>query len=411
MKKVLVAGAALMLAGSMVSAASAEVNLSGDARVRWIYKDKYQFGNKVVNGVEQDATNNLDSRVRVKIEGKAKGGAFAKARLRLDDIKWNGQYDDVYKESKNVWVDYAYLGIPIGELTISGGQMPDDYTKFFSWDEYPTRLKLDWNGGKVRLIGVMDVEPGDIGWSEKDSLEGNNHRGYGLIAAVDFTEDWAGKAYVRYQDDQRSYEEGSTVDEFGNSPGRSDNSGWLGDINITGKVGDFGLEAELAAKESDVQGSVDDGIGGFIQGSFTTGAWYNALQFGFTQDAYVVDDDFGFIMMGGDEPITVFNLGNPYGDSLWVGYITRYQISEQLRVAGNLVYYDIDVDVANAGTDIRRLMDTWELSGSITYVISEGADFTWKAGILTPDFDGERTAAGVQDDTAFGTYGRLQIKF
>ncbi len=35
MKKVLVAGAALMLAGSMVSAASAEVNLSGDARARY----------------------------------------------------------------------------------------------------------------------------------------------------------------------------------------------------------------------------------------------------------------------------------------------------------------------------------------------------------------------------------------
>lgn len=426
MKKVLVAGAALMLAGSMVSAAYAEVNLSGDARVRYVYKDKYDFGN-----TDKDASDRFDSRIRVKFDAKAKGGAFMKARLRFDDFTWDGQGWGAYKEAKNVWADYAYIGIPMGPVTFTGGRMPADFSKFFSWDNRPTRVKLDYKAGGFRLIGLIDVLDENV--NSADDWKDNDFMAYGIVASVKIGEDWSVKAYGRYQDDQREWDSASvsfplayTDDGSGASelagvpsleveylvPGHRDRSGFLGSIHADGKVGDVvALEAELAMKESDVIGTQDNGIGGYVQAAFPMGAFTPAVNMGFTQDGYVADDDFGFIMVGAAEPITVIDVGGSTSqDWLWIGGVANYQVSEQFKLAGNLVYVSIDTN-DNAGITDPRLANAWELSGSATYTISEGADFTWKIGYLQPDFDGRLDGVGVQDDGAFGTYGRFQIKF
>ncbi len=48
-----------------------------------------------------------------------------------------------------------------------------------------------------------------------------------------------------------------------------------------------------------------DGLGGYVEVSMDLGSFTPALNMGFTQDGYVADDDFGFIMLGAAEPITI----------------------------------------------------------------------------------------------------------
>jgi len=420
MKKVLVAGAALMLAGSMVSAASAEVNLSGDARVRYIGMSSDLMRVKAdLSGTEQsDYRDEFDSRIRVKFDAKAKGGAFMKARLRLDDISaWGtGSWStddgwDAHKESKNVWADYAYIGVPMGPVVVTGGRMPANFSTFFSWDKRPTRLKADYNAGKVRVIGIIDVKD-EVGLTAEDVWDDNDFMGYGLVASFKINDDNAVKGYVRYHDDER----GAGLAGF------EDRSGWLGSVNYTGKAAMVGLEAELAYKEADVLNNTntagtridDDGFGGFVQASLDMGAFTPAVQLGFTQDGYQADINFGFIMIGADEPITAIStLGLSGGNTYWAALTSGYQVSEQFKLAGNLVYYDIDINdnaLENAD-DIRGAMDAWEISGSATYTVSEGADLTYKLGYLDQSYDGRLNAAGLSEDGIFGHYLRLAIKF
>ena len=83
MKKILVASAALLMTtglAGIAQAADAEpgVNLKGDARVRAVYRDNFDFGNS-----NKDGHSYLDSRVRLTVKGTAAGGAYAIGRMTM----------------------------------------------------------------------------------------------------------------------------------------------------------------------------------------------------------------------------------------------------------------------------------------------------------------------------------------
>jgi len=429
MKKVLVTGAALLIAGSMVSAASAEVNLSGDARVRYVGTSDYQrMFTPNADGTFNEETNGyadrFDSRIRVKFDAKANGGAFMKARLRFDDFTWDGQGWGAHNDTKNVWTDYAYIGVPMGPVTFTGGRMTADFSKFFSWDGRPTRVKLDYKSGNLRFIGLIDVIDENV--NVVDDWNDNDFMGYGLIGSVKVNDDWSVKAYARYVDDQRENdsvavtvpvvttqsEAGQT--EFSSTPsvtleelrpGHNDRSGFLGTIHAAGKAGPVGLVGEFSYKEADVQGTEDDGKGAYVYAYMDMGAFTPGFMIGGTWDGFMADDDFGFIMIGAAEPITVVDVGNKFGDLWWAGFTANYAVSDQFKLAGNLAYADYDTEAAD------RLASAWEISGSATYTISENADLTYKLGALIPSLDGRANAVGITDDTYFGQYLRMAIKF
>lgn len=418
MKKVLVAGAALLIAGSMVSAASAEVNLSGDARARYIGNvDRVRTYSPLPDGTWQenksDYQDEFDSRIRLKIDAKAKGGAFMKARIRLDDYDfWDGQgwsaSRDVVAHNKTggVWTDYALIGIPMGQTVLSAGRMEASFSKFFSWDGRATRVKLDWKSGNFRLIPLIDVMDESV--NATDDWNDNDFMGYGLVGSLKINDDWSVKAYARYHDDQREW-----VDVDGTLVQRtSDRSGFLGSIDANGKAAMVGLHGGIAYKEADVQGSVDDGWGWYLEGSLDMGAFTPAIKIGGTYDGYQTDPDYGFIMIGADEPITVIQtIGGWNSDSIFAALTANYAMSDQFKFAGNLVYYDIDLNETESTPDVRGLADAWEISGSATYVISEGADIAYKLGYLSPSYDGRINSVGISDDGYFGHYLRMQIKF
>jgi len=447
MKKVLVAGAALLIAGSMVSAASAEVNLSGDARARYIgNSDRNRVYTALPNGTYQESKDGyqdeFDSRIRVKFDAKSPGGAFMKARLRFDDYDyWDGQgwsaSRDVVRHNKTggVWTDYALIGVPIGPTVLSAGRMEASFSKFFSWDGRATRVKLDWKFDNFRLIPLIDVM--DENTNAIDNWDDNDMMGYGLVGVAKINDDWSVKAYARYHDDQREYDSVSvtipvsvssadqqfyterdtppsvTLEEI--RPGHYDRSGFLGSIDAQGKVAMVGLHGGIAYKEAAVLSAnpnADDGWGWYLEGSLDMGAFSPALVIGGTYDGYQTDPDFGFIMIGADEPITVVTtIGGPASDSIFAALTSTYTLSDRLKFAGNLVYYDIDVNSTEATPDVRGLVDAWEISGSATYVLVDGADLTYKLGYLSPSYDGRLNSAGISDDGYFGNYLRLSVKF
>jgi hypothetical protein len=403
MKKVLVAGAALMLAGSMAAAAYAEVNLSGDARVRYV--GKWDYGRMLTWDPmtrqfvqeENGYHDNFNSRIRVVFDAKSKGGAYMKARLRFDDIVWDGQGWGAWSEGKNVWADYAYIGVPMGSVDVSGGRMPANFSKFFSWDGRPTRLKADWKGGNVRIIGLIDVID-ETGITNQDVWDDNDFMAYGLVASVKMGDDWTVKGYARYHADDR----GAGI------PNYRDRSGFLGAINAAGKAGPVGIEADLAYKSDDVLGGEDSGWGANILATMDMGAFTPGVILGGTWDGYLADDDFGFIMMGAAEPITVVDqIGNANGDSWWIGLVANYAVSDQFRLAGNAVFANFD----NNNVNVDRIADAFELSGSATYTVSEGAEVSYKLGMLAPSYDGRLNSIGISDDAYVGHYLRMLIKF
>ncbi len=431
MKKVLAAGAALMLAGSMVSAAYAEVNLSGDARVRYVGKSDYATLYTVnsdgsINTSTNGYSDYFDSRVRVKFNAKAKGGAFMKARVRFDDYKWDGQGWGASSEAKNVWADYAFIGIPMGPVTISGGRMPANFSKFFSFDGRPSRLKADYKNGGVRIIGVIDTKD-EFTDNALDEWDDNDFMGYGLVMSFKIGDAMTLKTNFRYHDDARAWNAVTTdvsLQQTDNVEGGSggiytlsdvptgelvpskDRSGYLGSIHLNGKAGIVGYEAEFAMKEAPVQGSKDDAMGAYAQVSMDLGAFTPAFMVGQTWDGYMADDDFGFIMVGAAEPITYLpKIGISNGDAFWAAFMANFKVSDQFKLAANVVWFSFDSEATD------RLADALEVSGSATYVISEGADLTYKLGYLSPSIDGRANAAGISDESVFGQYLRMAIKF
>ncbi len=418
MNKMFAVGAALLVSGMFTpdvsTATEPGVTITGDGRARVIYKDKYDFGNS-----DKDAASYADSRARFVVTGTAAGGAYAKGRLRLGDTKMDGAADPA--NDNNIWVDYAYIGVPIGPTVVEAGKIKSNITKFLQWDQSVARVSVDWGIDKYHLIGLVDtLSEGQVSDVEIDQIEDNDWMMYGLVAKGEFSENCFAQLNVAYFDDQR--------DEFATGKYVEDRSGVVASVYMRGLLMDFNLETELAFKEAGfinssmeadgdsaadpVNTDPDDGWGWYGQVEYPMGNFTPALNIGLSTNNFAVDNDFGWIMTGNgnNEPIAVFDQLGAEGDWFWIAPSVTYDVSEQLRLVGNFVWVNIDGN-DNVAVDDKRLAKLMEISGSLTYVISKGADFTWKAGYLLPDFDGRLDGAGVEDDGAFGTYARLEIKF
>ncbi|WP_417912444.1 hypothetical protein, partial [Candidatus Electronema sp. TJ] len=402
MKKVLVAGAALMLA---CSAAEAGVNISGDARVSYIGKQDYLRTATSANGYDDF----LESRVGLNFEGKAAADKVtANARLYFDgygfedDAPWNGE------ERTELSVDYAYLTVPMGDWTIKAGRVNSDYSKFFSWNIRPTRLIATYKQGNLSVTPFVGVRAEAS--TDKDVWNDNDYMEYGLVIKTKLPSAWNLAGYVRYDDDQR--EENSswvgltasgtdaagklitaTIPVLVTGP-HKDKSGVIADVflNNDGANCDFGFHAELAYKAADVQGTKDDGMGGYVMLSKKMSDRFTpAVLAGMTKDGFVADNDFGFIMVGGELSTQVMRVGQG-GDLLFGALVANYAASDRLTLTGNLLYADFDND--DAGT----LDNAIEISGVAAYALNESTTLSYKAGYLTPSVvDG----GGVAEDAYF----------
>ena len=461
MKKILVASAALLLttgiAAPVVHAANdAEpgVKFSGDARLRAVYADDMKFGTDA--GVDRDGNSRkksstfLHTRMRLTAKGTAAGGAYAIGRIRLlDNNVENNDTDnragrENHRGGGNIWVEMAYLGIPFSDnVTFETGKYRESYGTGFFYNDIPM--------GGIRGILKFDnvvVNP-FVNWmSEGQNLGGVNAREdndsilFGLHVGAQINDNWKLGGLVGYMTDDRQ-DSDYTDAVTGRAIARTPHKGWIADLYVTGKEGNFGFTGEFAYNDKEVRGfnewrddfntdmwgygydsfgyrQDDDGFGFYLKPSYTIDALTLALNFGMTFGNFSPAQQFGFIMVGADHPLTTVNVGD-FGDWIWAGLVAKYAVSENLSVTGNLVYAHIDGDDGmiyrnrTAKTLSRSgsvLKNAWEISGRLDYAISKGAEFTWFAGVLIPDFeDAVVRARAVDDDTVFGTYGEFRVKF
>lgn len=304
----------------------------------------------------------------------------------MSDAVWDGTNATRNKgEGSNLYTDYAYIGIPLGAgVTFEGGLMPVDYTKFSIWDRRKDMFRVKWANDMTEVVFdyMKSLEYTD---AATDTIDDNDVNWLSIYVNQKFAGDWAVRAQVLYHDDQRPGDDMSGLQAYG---------------RVEGAAGPMALEAELTWLSSDSTGNADDGMGGYVQGAMKFGATSVAFNGGFTKDGFMADDDFGFIMIGGASAITpsvTANVGGN-GDTLWLGGIFGFQASESLSLKGILAYADIDTPGTN---DITA----FEVSGGMSYAISDGAAFDWVVGYLNLDDD-----AGALENP-FGTAVTLSLSF
>ena len=434
MKKVLVTGAALLLAGGIASTASAAavepgVKITGDARARLIYKDSYDFGQK-----DDGDQTNLDHRIRFNVVGTAAGGAYVKSRIRVADTYASDFDTDLGERASlggdNIWVDVAVLGVPFNDqFTTEVGKYRVTYgpgattTNFFYDDVSLAGLRGIVKTDTVEFNPFVEwMDEAQMSTIAEDKKQDNDEMRFGGHLKVKANEDWTFGGMLGYQIDDREKKD-AVIDDLQayNTP----NEGMFASVYTKGKSGAIGFQAEFGYTESDLNGfnnwreddngdgkdnigSEDDGIGGYIMPSYTMDALTLALNLGFTQDGFLPDRAFGFIMIGTEEPISAVKVGDT-GDWMWGALVAMYQVNESLKLTGNLAYVSVDAWDEGGGplTSTPALDDAMEISGKLQYTISKGADFYWLAGYLAPSFED----SALEDDGAFGTYAKFELKF
>ena len=104
-----------------------------------------------------------------------------------------------------------------------------------------------------------------------------------------------------------------------------------------------------------------------------------------------------------------------------------YQISDKLKLTGNLVYADINKwntapnaltglggGPASLGSNTTYPLDNaWEVSAILQYTITKGTDVYFSAGYLKPSFEPVTFtgAAITKNDALLGAATRLEVKF
>ncbi len=386
MKKIIAAAAGLALAGTMAVTATAaedvrpQLTIKGDARARMgLNRD----------GLGQAENNDfLDSRVRVQSKYKAKGGAYAIVRVRMGDGRWDGTAITGDRgEGTNIRIDKAYVGVPVGPVKLEGGYTPTSVTRFTHFDQRDDRLSLTYANEGTTLKAFYDK--GDENPAFADVQDDEDINTYGLQLNQKLGSDWTLIALAAYGDDE-------TV---------IDASGFIGSLSAVGKAGGLGIEADFMYVEEGgvawgdtVSNADDDAFGGGLSLSGDFGGVALKGLIGFTDGGFRVDRDYGYEMIGGWTPINnISNIGNG-GDTVFAGLTAGFKVSDKTKVTGNVVYLDIDSE---------GIESALEVSGKVTYAVSEGASLSAGLGIL------DTSAGSMMDDpdTAFGAYGSMDIKF
>jgi hypothetical protein len=250
----------------MCSTAFATVTFTGNARERMVMQRDFNFA---------DRTNDINyGRVRIVIKAESKGGAFASVRMRFADGVYDGtQLTGKNGGSSNYYTDWAYMGIPIGPITIEAGLMPDFSDPWFRYDIRADRVQATYKNKMTSVTVLYDklneyTDPSTTTYTTiypvgvvgpltgvaethagTDFTDDNDINEYGLIVKQKFGADWGMMLYYLYQEDQTP----------------ADASGSLGTVQVSGKAGPVALTVEGSFKDKNVQGTADNGYGGMYR--------------------------------------------------------------------------------------------------------------------------------------------------
>ena len=392
MKKVICAAAAFAMVAGVATVASADgnVTLGGDARARWVYNDSGAddllnaladvTGDPSVKAAKSHAR--FDSRIRLNIDAKTDAGAYAHMRLRFWDHVWGDQTDTygamraASDNGSNLYTDYAYLGFKTGNIDVSAGKRIASFSDWLVDDARADRFMVKYSADGLMVALTYDHKIETFGVDDDKQV-------YGVSYKQKYSDAVDAKARLVYVDD------GSVADM----------SGIKGSVHVQMHFAGNNIILEQSWKESDTVGSVDDHFGGYAEWNATFGALTPTARVGYTVDGFSADETFGWIMIGGDEPISKIKRLGLGGDTVFAGLSAKYQAAEDLNMQANLVFMDID--------EIGRSISVYgenpvEVSGQVVYKINKNTSLTGKLGWLSSD--------SMLDD-AIGAYARMAVKF
>lgn len=396
MKKVICVAAAFAMVAGLATVASAQVDLSGSARVRARYND---------DGVK-DSVTKWDSRVRVKFNATTEGGGYVKARLRFLDGTWGtgGDYSPSAKGDANVWSDYAFVGFKTGKFDLAGGKMITGFSPWFSDDERADRLSLLYKDGGLGLaltydkkiyenkdtsetvdVPVATLEDGTV-LSVPVSVAGTPLGGDKDVWGITYRQKFSDAVKVNVR---AVYVADDT---------NADKDGIKGSVNVAMSFAGNNIILEQSYKDGDtVKAGADDQYGGYAEWNASFGSITPKVRVGYTADGFIADETFGWLMIGGDVPTTNIKQVGTGGDTVFAGVSSKFQTTEALSFTGNLVYMDID----DNGT-AKYGENPFEISGQAKYKVGKGVTLLARAGWLSSDSDA---------DDAFSAYGQMEVKF
>ncbi len=399
MKKLICVAAAFSMVAGIAAVASAEVNLSGDARARIRYNDS--------GLLNSNSVTKWDSRIRFKLEAKTESGAYVKTRLRFLDGTWGlgNEYAANAKGDYNVWSDYAYLGFKVGNIDVAAGKMPTAFSPWFLDDERADRFRVLYKAGGTAVAFTYDKKvyeykdvinsvtvPMDVNGAIVDTIvqiPGNPLGGDKDVLGVTFRQKFSDNAKMGLR--AVYVTDGTTADK----------DGFKGSINTEMKFAGNTINAELSYKDGDtVAAGADDQIGGYVSWAAAFGAITPSVVAGFTQDGFTADQTFGWLMVGGDVPTSNISRVGTGGDTIFLGGSVGFQASEALSFKGNLAYLDIDSTAAFAAEGYGD--NPIEVSGQAKYMVGKGISLLARAGWLGSD--------GGADD-AVSAYGQMAVSF
>lgn len=368
----------------MAGSAMAELNITGDARARFINKDNYDL-----NEDRDDDNASVESRVRLMIDGTYEN-AFAHARVKIGDGMWDGAQNGV-GTGADVKSDYAYLGLKMGAVTVSmGRQIAGWGHKFFVWDARKDRLKAVWKASDSTTLAVFydkglevhqaaDETPEAAEAAALLNAQDKDINVYGAGWVQNYGENFNTKLLVITKDDENN----------------DDRDGSGGTLAFTAKAG-VTIVGEASFKESKLQGTESDGVGGFLGMVIGAGNATIVLPVAMTQDGFVADGDFQPTFLYGTQnnPLGALNFGSG-GDTIAVAPAVDVKVSDNLTLHACVAYADID-----------KLATITEVDLGVYYNLSDKTHVQLKAGHGMLDGDGD-----MELDDLTGAMVEVQTKF
>ncbi len=444
MKKLLALMVAMLMVFGLASFAAAEIELSGDARVRGTLIDNPDYDSD-----SDDSTRWYDERIRLNVNGTNDDGAGVKLRFTARENNWDGADSNTIRYDGD---DYAYIFLPVADnWTLSAGFMPANWGhKFWGWGSATARLKLV---GKldVATVGVF-TQKGDETFG-KDELNdydinailgitkvGEFKVGAMLVMGKDGRTDVASTDVTATFGDQALCEDaGHTWDGAGstcNTAAFEAKDGMKWSVFFQGAVGDITVLGEIAQKGGDAweSSSGDTQQGAFVAAAMDVDTLKVSGAFAMTSNGYVATKYFApTVLIGSAQPTAQFDLGEcgatglaAYGltcDTMALVLNVDTKLSDEMGVGATFAYAMLDgygslnakgaaEFGATEGDDFTEMNFeiTWiEIDAKFSYALGEATTYTAKLGYATPS--GEEDGVDMDLDPVYAIGHGISLKF
>ena len=389
MKKYFIVFLSMLFVLSIAATSFGAVDLSGDARVRGLWKNNWDM-----NGDVDNDDRYWDQRIRVKFTGTA-GDVEVRTRVVLSDGKWDGASNT----GGNVTLDYGYLHIPLDVLTIDAGRQKASFgNAFFLKDGTVDRFKLTVKINDTMIGAFTDKITETNAVAGDDNLDDVDDYGLFIVHKASAVE--GGALFVVREDNVNL-----------------NNDGVRGTGYIKVNVADVAIKGEVSMKSGDAHETTDkdlnvnDPYGAFADVTIAAGKANITVLAAFTQNGYVADDDFTPTkMIGTGNPTALKDFGqSPADGSQQNSFILKagvdVEATADLSVNAQLAYLVLDSygsAFADAADDAASAL---ELDAGIKYQLAQNTTLNVDAGVMFPD---NLTA---NDDHAVVVGQKIEIKF